>query len=291
MAKIILSELEHKGLVEVVRDGEFGSLGFITVSTPAQLAYIEDAKYLAELDNKPNIACVITTRELASSVPSSIGLAVSRIPQKSFYEVHNYLAKNTDFYWKPFSNKISSSAHIDPTAYIAPANVWIGERCEISPHASILPNSILGDDVIIGAGVVIGNDGFEFKRIGNEILRAIHAGGVLIGDRVEIKENSCISKSLFGSFTEIGEDTKLDNLIHISHNVVIGKRCLFASLVMIAGTVTIGDDVWIGPSAIVLNRIAIGDGASITVGSVVTRNVAPGQRIVGNLALRKAVNQ
>jgi len=281
-----LRELESKGFVRVVRNGEFKSLGFITVNTPAQLAYIEDTIYLAELDNKPNIACVITTPELTPSIPPNMGLAVSSTPKKAFYNVHNYLAKDTNFYWKPFKRRVSSTAHVDPTAYVAPNNVWIGERCEIEPHVSILPNSIIGDNVIIRAGVVIGTEGFQFERTQDEILRVIHAGGVLVGNRVEIQANCCVSKSLFGGFTELGDDTKLDNLVHIAHNVIIGKRCFLAACVMIAGTVTIGDDVSIGPSASISSAgIVIGDKAVITTGSVVTQDVAPGQRVTGNFAI------
>lgn len=280
-----LGELERKGFIKVVRNGEFRSLGFITMTTPAQLVYVEDAKYLDGLENKPSISCVITAPELAPSIPPSMGLAVSMMPKRAFYEIHNYLAKATNFYWKSFKRRVSSSTHINPTAYIAPDNVWIGKRCEVQPHASIMSHTIIGDDVIIGAGSVIGNDGFEFKRIGDEILRAIHAGGVLIGNRVEIKENCCISKALFGGFTEIGDDTKLDNLIHISHNVVIGERCLIVALAMVGGSVTIGDNVWVGPSASIAPRVAIGDRASITIGSVVTQDVAPGQRVTGNFAI------
>jgi len=277
-----LSELE----LEVVRDGKFNSLGFITISTTAQLVYIEDAKYLAELHNKPNITCVITTHEFASSVPLNRGLAVSKMPRKTFYEIHNHLAKDTDFYWKSFDNRISRSAHISPAAYIAPCNVWLGERCIIEPNVSILPNSIIGNDVIIRAGVVIGSEGFKFEHIGNEILRVIHAGGVLIGNRVEIQANCCISKSLFGGFTELGDDTKLDNLVHVAHNVVIGQRCFLAACAMIAGAITIGNDVWIGPSASISSAgVVIGDGASITTGSVVTQSVAPGQKVAGNFAI------
>jgi UDP-3-O-[3-hydroxymyristoyl] glucosamine N-acyltransferase len=285
MPKITLSELEGKGFIEVVRDGEFKSLGFITISSPSQLAYIEDAKYRTELDNNPTITCVITTYEIAPTIPSTMGVAVSAMPKKTFYEIHNYLAKNTDFYGKPFANRIAKSAAVNPTAYIAPDSVWIGERCEIGAHACILSSSVIGNDVIIGAGVVIGNDGFEFKRIGSKVLRVIHTGGVIIGDRVEIKENSCVSKSLFGAFTEIGEDTKLDNLIHISHNVVIGKRCLIIALAMVGGSAIIGNDVWIGPSASIVPGVVIGDGATVTIGSVVTQNVAPGQRVTGNFAI------
>lgn len=286
MAKLTLSELERKGFLNIVRDSEFASLGFITMPTPAQLVYVEDAKYLTVLADKPNIACVITTPELAPSVPSSMGLAVSKMPRKTFYEIHHYLAKDTNFYWNACGNKIASSTCIDSTAYIAPHNVWIGERCEIGPNTTILPNSIIGDDVIIRAGVVIGTEGFEFERMGNEMLRVIHAGGVLVGNRVEIQANCCVSKALFGGFTQLGDDTKLDNLVHIAHSVIIGKRCFLAACAMVAGIATIGDDVWIGPSASIASYgVVIGDRASITIGSVVTQNVAPGQRVTGNFAI------
>ena len=112
-----------------------------------------------------------------------------------------------------------------------------------------------------------------------------HAGGVRLGDRVELQANTCVDRAIFGGFTEIGEDTKCDNLVHIAHNVKIGRRCLLAAQAMIAGSVTIGDDVWIGPSAAVLSEITIGDGAYVTIGSVVTRNVAPGQHVTGNFAI------
>jgi UDP-3-O-[3-hydroxymyristoyl] glucosamine N-acyltransferase len=102
---------------------------------------------------------------------------------------------------------------------------------------------------------------------------------------VELQANCCISKSVFGGFTEIGEDSKFDNMVHIAHNVKMGKRCFAAACAMIAGSVTIGDDVWIGPAAAITSEVDIGDKASITVGSVVSRNVAPGQKVTGNFAI------
>jgi len=150
---------------------------------------------------------------------------------------------------------------------------------------TVLPHTIIGDEVILRAGSVIGAQGFEFKRIGESILPVAHAGGVRLSDRVEIQANSCVDRSIFGGFTEIGEDTKLDNFVHVAHNVKIGKRCLLAAHAMIAGSVTIGDDVWIGPSAAVSSEITIGDGAYVTLGSVVTRDVAAGQRVTGNFAI------
>jgi len=274
-----------KKLVHVERDGKFQSLGFIEDGKPNQLVFIEDAKYLHQIDEKLNITCVVTTPELALQIPPSMGIIVSDIPRKTFYEVHNYLA-TSDFYWKPFDYRIASSSNIDSRAYVAMRSVQIGERCEIGPNVSILPDTIIGDDVIIRAGSVIGTEGFKFERLRTEMIRVTHAGGVRIGNRVEIQANCCISKALFGGFTQIGDDSKLDNLVHVAHGVIIGKRCFIAACAMIAGNAVIGDDVTIGPSvAISAYGIVVGDGASVTIGSVVTKDVSPGQRVTGNFAI------
>lgn len=280
-----LSEVQDKCGIKVKNDGEFESLGLITHNNPKQLIFIDDSKYITVQLKKPNISCTITTEELIESIPKALGIAISKNPKKSFFELHNYLAKNTDLYWKPFKTKISSSSKIHPTAYIADRNVRIGERCEIGPNVSILEGSVLDDDVIIGAGSVISTKGFEFKRIGKEILPVIHAGGVLLHNRVEIMANSCICKAVFGGFTEIGENTKIDNLIHIAHNVIIGKRCLIAAKAQVAGSAVIGNDVWIGPSASISSEVIIGDKASITIGSVVTKDVASGKIVKDDFAI------
>ena len=280
-----LSEVQNKGNIELIRDGGFESLGFVTHNNPKQLVYIEEPKYLSMLLRKSNISCIVTTEELIPSIPKELGIAISKNPRRAFYEIHNYLAKDTDFYWKHFKTEIASNAKIHPTAYVAERNVRIGEGCKIGPNVTILENAILENDIIIRAGGVISTEGFEFKRIEKEIMPVIHAGGVLLHNRVEIQANCCVSKAVFGGFTEIGEDTKLDNLIHIAHNVIIGKRCLLAACAMVAGSATIGNDVWIGPSASISSEVEIGDGASITLGSVVTKNVAQGQRVTGNFAI------
>ena len=288
MAKVKLmklSEVQDKGNIELIRDGKFESLGLVTYNNPKQLTFIEDPKYIAMLLKKPNVSCVVTTEELIKSIPKELGIGISKNPKKSFYEIHNYLAKDTDFYWKPFKTEIAYNAKIHPTAYIAKENVRIGERCYIGPNVSILEGSILEDDIIVRAGSVIGSEGFQFIRFGKEIMPIIHAGGVLLHNRVEIQSNCCVDKALFGGFTEIGEDTKVENLTHIGHHVIIGKRCLLTANAMVAGSTRIGNDVWIGPSASISSELVIGDGASVTIGSVVTKNVAPGQRVTGNFAI------
>lgn len=276
-------------IASVVRDGSFAGLGFITHHTADMLVFIEDHKYLSALLAAENVTCVITTPELMANIPDHFGCAVSESPRMSFYQFHNYLATETSFYWQEFGTSIDPTATIHPRAYVAEKNVRIGAGTIIEAGVNVLERSIIGANVILRAGVTIGSQGFEFKRISGGILPVAHAGGVQIGDRVEIQANSAISRSVFGGYTTIGADTKLDNLVHVAHNVSIGQRCLLAAHAMIAGSTTIGDDVWIGPSAAISSEISIGNGASITLGSVVVRDVPAGQRVTGHFAVDHGV--
>jgi UDP-3-O-[3-hydroxymyristoyl] glucosamine N-acyltransferase len=280
-----LNELKNQFSLEIIKDGEFESLGIITHNNPNQLTFIEDSKYIPIVTKKRNISCILTTKKLAPSVPKHFNVGVSNNPKKTFYEVHNHLAKNTDFYWKQFKSEISSSSKIHKTAYIAEKNVRIGERCEIGPNASILEGSLLENDVVIGPGSVVGGEGFQFIRFKKEIMPITHAGGVSVHNRVHVQGNTCIDKAVFDGFTEIGEDTKIDNLIHIAHNVKIGKRCLIIALSMIGGSAIIDDDVWIGPASSIVPEVHIKKGAMISIGSVVTKDVPPGKRVTGNFAI------
>ncbi|MGD0952891.1 MAG: UDP-3-O-(3-hydroxymyristoyl)glucosamine N-acyltransferase [Methanotrichaceae archaeon] len=274
------------GSIDVIKDGEFTFVGNINQDKPKQLSFIENKKYITSLQSSPNISCILIREDLVPFIPEGLGVMVSNNPRKSFYEIHNYLAMKTVFYGMPFETVISDSARVHPTAYVSEMSVRIGNRCHIGPNATILENTVLEDDVIIRAGAVIGTEGFRFERIDKEILPVHHVGGVLIHKRAEIQANTCVASAKFGGdSTEIGEDTKIDNLVHIAHNAVIGKRCMIAASAMVAGSAVIGDDVWIGPNACVSNGLTVGDSAFITMGSVVTRNVAPGQKVTGNFAI------
>ncbi len=271
--------------VTVLRDAAFTSLGFVTHRSEEMLVFLESERFLDGLLANPSVSAVITTSMLADHIPASLGVALSEAPRRDFYHLHNHLAEQTAFYWQDFPAEVAADAVISSSAHVATHNVRIGHRTVIEPFVTVLPHTIIGDDVILRAGCVVGSQGFEFKRIGESILPVAHAGGVRLHDRVEVQANTCIDRSIFGGFTEIGEDTKLDNLIYVAHNVKIGKRCLLAAHAMIAGSVTIGDDVWVGPSAAVSSEITIGDRVFITLGSVVTRDVAAGQHVTGNFAI------
>jgi UDP-3-O-[3-hydroxymyristoyl] glucosamine N-acyltransferase len=280
-----LSDICQITQIKVVKDNKFESLGGVHHRTANMLVFIESEKFLPALFENTLVSCVITNQNLLAKIPENYGIAISENPRKTFYHLHNYLANNTDFYWEDFPSEISPEAKIHPRAFIAEKNVRIGRETVIEANATVLERVIIGEDVILRSGCTIGSQGFEFKRIEGKILNVAHAGGVRLGDRVEVQANSAISRSIFGGFTELGEDTKLDNLVHVAHNVKIGKRCFLAACAMLAGSVSVGDDVWIGPGCSISSEITIGNSASITIGSVVTKSVEPGQHVSGNFAI------
>lgn len=271
--------------VTILRDGPIGSLGLITHSGDDMLAFLESERFLDGVLRHPSIRCVITSGALADRLPARLGVAISEAPRRDFFKFHNHLADHTDFYWRDFPTEIAPDAIISPAAYIAERNVRIGRRTVIEPHVTVLPHTILGDDVSLRAGSVVGAQGFQFIRNDDGVLPVAHGGGVWLHDRVEVQANSTIARALFGGFTELGEDTKLDSLVYVAHHVRLGKRCLVGSGAAITGTVTISDDVWIGPNATIASEVTIGDRANITLGSVVTRDVAADQHVTGNFAI------
>lgn len=128
------------------------------------------------------------------------------------------------------------------------------------------------------------NIGFGFVRDEFGTLhRMPHFGCVSIGDDVEIGRNTCIDTGVFGE-TIIGDGTKIDNLVHIAHNVSIGKNCLIVAGAIIGGSVTIGDNCFIGIGAMIRDGVIIGDDVTIGMGAVVINDVADGLTVVGNPA-------
>lgn len=190
---------------------------------------------------------------------------------------------------------VSPGADVSPLAKIA-HDVSIAAGCVIGSATigagSVLgPGCHIGDDVVLGErcvlqpGVVIGAPGFGFERdeTGSPV-RVPHLGTVALGDDVEVGANACIDRATIGE-TSIGARTKIDNLVHIAHNVSIAEECLIAASAVVAGSARVGQGVWIGPSAVISDGITIGDGASVSLGAVVVRDVAPGTRVSGNFAV------
>jgi UDP-3-O-[3-hydroxymyristoyl] glucosamine N-acyltransferase len=280
----ILSELTPLTSMVVIRDGQIGDLGMLNSSGSAILVPFFDPEYLPQLSKNENISAVLTTPELVSLIPDQLGVATSNDPLSAFFTLHSNLCQS-EFYWRSFKSQLSASARLHPTSFVAERDVQIGDRTTIGPGAIVLERSIIGEDVVIHPGVVIGTEGFEVRQVFYAQLVIPHAGGVRIGDRVQLQANTCVSRALFRGFTEIAEDSAVDNLVHVGHGARIGRRCRIASCTNIAGSVTIDDDVWIGPNSTISNGLHIGEKAQISLGAVVTRDVAPGKKVSGNFAV------
>jgi UDP-3-O-[3-hydroxymyristoyl] glucosamine N-acyltransferase len=280
-----LSECAVPGGFVVLRDGAFANLGMVVDTPAAALVFCEHERFLGPIHANEAVACVLTSAALAEQMPGAVGLAVAENPRQAFYELHEYIATQTEFYRSTSPSHVAPSAQIHPTAVVPDINVRIGPGVIVESHVTLIGPVELGEGTVIRAGTILGSTGFEFKRFGNRLLPVTHAGGVRLGASVEVQANCALSRSIFGGFTELGDSTKLDNLVHIAHGTCVGRRCLIAANAMIAGSVVIGDDVWIGPSSAISNQVHIGDGASISIGAVVTRDVAAGQRVTGNFAV------
>lgn len=147
---------------------------------------------------------------------------------------------------------------------------------------------ISGSNVIIGENCSIGKDGFQYLRDGDTIIKFPHYGDVILGDNVEVGNNTCIARGALSN-TIIGNNVKIDNLVHIAHNVIIGNNTMIAASAMIGGSAKIGKDCWISPSCCIKNQLTIGDNCLIGLGAVVIKNVEHNSVMIGNPAklLRK----
>jgi len=162
-------------------------------------------------------------------------------------------------------------------------NRW--EYSVMNGGALIWANVRYGKNVIIWPGCVIGADGFGFERNEKgELEKFPHIGGVVIGDNVEIQANCCIDRGTLDD-TIIGEGTKIDSLVHISHNCKIRKHCFFASGTETGGGSIFGDYCHVATGVCTLPGIKIGNNVLIGVGAVVTKDVPDNTTVVGNPAM------
>jgi len=156
----------------------------------------------------------------------------------------------------------------------------IGSSTLIYPNVSIREHITIGDRVIVHSGTVIGSDGFGFSTIRGLHHKIPQIGTVEIGDDVEIGANVTIDRARFDK-TIIGRGTKIDNLVQIAHNVVIGENCIIVAQAGISGSTTIGNNVTIAGQAGLVGHITIGEGAVLAAQAGVTKSVPPNTTVSG----------
>jgi UDP-3-O-[3-hydroxymyristoyl] glucosamine N-acyltransferase len=160
------------------------------------------------------------------------------------------------------------------------AGARIGDDATLMSQVTVYPGTELGARVVLHAGVRVGVDGFGFVFEGGEHLRIPHVGRCVVEDDVEIGANTCVDRGSIGE-TRIEAGTKLDNLVHIGHNVRIGAKCLVTAQVGFAGSATVGTGVMLGGQAGVSGHLAVGDGARVAAQAGVIGAVAPGETVMG----------
>ena len=281
---MLLSEVSNVGGADLVRDGEFQTLGFLSYPHSGMLVFVESSRFLAKLRRTPEAVCVIITPDLAANLKFAGGWAISENPRRSFHLIHTHLAAQ-GFYWTDFDTEIHPSACIHPRAFVAGRNVRIGARTQIEANATILERSLIGSDVSIRAGAVIGSVGFMGMPGRVHLEEMIHAGGILLGDRVQVMANAVVASGIFHDSTQIGPGARIGNCAFVSHGVQVGSGSSIGHGAMVAGYVEIGEDAWIGPGASLVNGISVGHRAHVALGSVVIGNVGPEQRVAGNFAV------
>lgn len=192
------------------------------------------------------------------------------------------LGKNVSIYAFVVIEKggiISDNTAIYPNVYIG-HSVKIGQNCLIYPSVVIRENSIIGDNVIIHSGTVIGSDGFGYTMEKGKRIKIPQRGNVIIEDDVEIGANVAIARARFGS-TIIRKSVKIDNIVHIAHNVEVGENSIIISGVGISGSVKIGKNVILAGQSGVAGHIQIGDNVKVGAKAGVMKDIPSNMTVAG----------
>lgn len=178
--------------------------------------------------------------------------------------------------------RIDDGSIIYPNCVIE-RDVEIGAGTVIFSGSVIKERCIIGNGCIIHSGVVIGTDGFGYYEKHGQIIKIPHIGIVKIGDRVEIGANTCVDRATV-DVTEIGNDTKIDNMVYIAHNCRIGERCYIAAMSALAGSVNVGNHVVILGQVGIADHLTVGDDSIIVSQSGIAANVGKGEALMGSPA-------
>ncbi len=268
------------------------------------LSFFHDPRYNERLVNTKASAILVPTGW--TEFPSNAACIAVADPSRSFEQI----VEKFGFQPEPFVPGVHSSAVVDSSvkfdasrvsiganavieagveladeveigagSYVG-RNVKIGKGSKLYPNATVHAECILGEHVFLHSGVVIGADGFGYEFGEGRHRKVRQAGIVQIDNHVEIGAGTTVDRARFGR-TWIGEGTKIDNLVQIGHNVVLGKHCIVVACTAIAGSALIGDYVVIAAQVGIAGHVTIGSQATLAARCGVTRDLAGGQTYLG----------
>lgn len=304
MPAFTAAELAERLQGRVVGDPGVTLTGFAPADSagPGDLTWAESPKHLARAEASAAaailVAADVTSRKTLIRVPNA-RLAFARVlpwfyPEPEFAPGIHPTAV------------VAASARVDPTAHVGPLCV-VGERAQLGPRVVLMAGDYVGDDCVLGedtrlfpgvtlyagtrvgcrvrlhAGVVVGSDGFGYVLDGGAHRKVPQVGHVVIEDDVELGANVTVDRGALGA-TVIGRGTKVDNLVQIAHNVVIGEHCIVVAQAGIAGSTRLGHHVTVAGQAGIVGHLKVGDRAVIAAQSGVTNHVPAGEVWLGSPA-------
>jgi UDP-3-O-[3-hydroxymyristoyl] glucosamine N-acyltransferase len=296
------------GVIEGDPEASVSTLAKIEEGQPGSLSFLANPLYTQYIYTT-NASIVIVANSFVPERPVKATLVKVDNPEIAF-------AKLLEVYNQIKNNKIgiSSLAYIAPTAKLGTnvyvgefavigENVVIGDHVKIHPHVAIAENTVIGDhttlfagvkiysdnrigrNCVIHAGVVIGSDGFRFAQTPEGNVKVAQIGNVVIEDDVELGANCTIDRATLGS-TILRRGVKLDNLVHIAHNVEVGENTVMAAGTGVAGSTKIGKNCLISGHVSFTGHITIADGTQLGGATGVSKSLTkPGQAYLGSPAL------
>jgi UDP-3-O-[3-hydroxymyristoyl] glucosamine N-acyltransferase len=307
-----LADVARSGGAEIGPGGDAGmairNVVPLDVAEAGDVAFLDNKKYLAQLATTRASACFLAP-DMVARAPAGMIPLVTKAPYRAFAQT---LALFYPAAGLPLTTGVMlGEGPVHPTAQIGEGVViehgavigrearigagtriaagaiigyrcWIGKDSYVGPCASV-GHALTGDRVILHAGVRIGQDGFGFAMGAGGHLKVPQIGRVLIDDDVEIGANSAIDRGALKD-TIIGRGTKIDNLVQIGHNVIVGRNCVLVAQVAIAGSTELGDFVVMGGQSGAAGHIKLGTGVQIAGTSAVKDSVPGGERWAGTPA-------
>ncbi|MGP1450145.1 MAG: UDP-3-O-(3-hydroxymyristoyl)glucosamine N-acyltransferase [Wolinella sp.] len=272
----------------VMLDIEITAINSLEKAGAGELSFLEQDRYVALL-GETRASAVLVREPHMKFLPSGCIAINSKNPYLDMARLSKLFAK-LPFGLSQEPAEIDDSVQIAPSATISNGvrigartiimpgavigeGVEIGEECLIYPNVVIYRDTRIGNRVVIHAGSVIGSDGFGYAHTSaGEHIKIYHNGIAVIEDDVELGANNCIDRAVFGE-TRIKRGSKIDNLVQIAHNCVLGEHSIVVSQVGLAGSTTTGRNVVFGGQSATSGHLHIGDFATIAARGGVTKNI------------------